>query len=109
MKMASTVMPVISLLAIQAQASILFAYADFSSTNGLTLKGTAPQADVVVSSDLQLTLTGVQAAMAYTTSPVTLGTNYTFSLRSNFNYQIRIAPSDPATGLPFSFQPALRF
>ena len=86
-------------IATTAQAAVLIDYPDFSSTAGLTLVGSTGRSG----NQLQITppLFG-QAGAAYSTSPVTLGTNATFS--TTFQFQFTGAGGvvgSPADGITF--------
>jgi hypothetical protein len=91
-----------ALLALLGHANTVVAFNDFSSTAGLTLKGSAATTTSVADGAvLRLTrASGYQSAAAYSTSPVTLGTNDTFSTTFSFRFT---SPGgiDPADGITF--------
>ena len=84
-----------------AQGATLFTYNGFSSTSGLTLVGSAATATTSDGTVLRLTpaLNG-QAGAAYSTSPVTLGSNATFSTLFHFRFTDP-GGIDPADGITF--------
>jgi hypothetical protein len=81
-----------------AHADVLFNYPNFSDPTGLTLVGNTA---VVNGSVLRIVPSaGNQAGAAYSTSPVTLGANDTFS--STFTFQFSNGGGvDPADGITF--------
>src|SRR5581483_10399443 len=82
-----------------AQAAVIINYPDFSSTAGLTLKGSAAQQG----NQLQVTPAAFsQAGAAYSTSAVTLGTNATFSTTFQFQFtRPGGVVGSPADGITF--------
>jgi len=88
-----------TLLASTAQATVLISQPDFSNTAGLTFVGSATTSG----NQLQLTPADYsQAGAAYSTSPVTLGANATFSTTFQFQFT---SPGgwvgSPADGITF--------
>jgi hypothetical protein len=70
-------------IATTAQAAVVISYSDFSSTAGLTLVGSTTQSG----NQLQITPANFsQAGAAYSTQPVTLGANATFSTTFQFQF-----------------------
>ncbi len=99
--------PLRVIVACAATAAALSAHADgvtfndFSSTAGLTLKGNAGTAVSADGTVLRLTpASPSQAAAAYSTTPITLGTNDTFSTTFNFRFT-QPGGWDPADGITF--------
>jgi hypothetical protein len=89
-----------ALSALSAHADVV-TFNDFSSTAGLTLKGSAGTAVTGDGTVLRLTpAAGGQAAAAYSTSPITLGTNATFSTTFSFRFT-QPGGWDPADGITF--------
>jgi hypothetical protein len=83
-----------------AQADVV-TFNDFSSTSGLTLIGNAATATTGDGAVLRVTpAAGEQSGAAYSTSPITLGTNDTFSTTFKFRFT---DPGgwDPADGITF--------
>ncbi len=88
-------------LAMPSQASVLFNFPNFSSTAGLTLVGSTATATTSDGTVLRLTpASGGQAGAAYSTTPVALGSNATFSTTFQFRFT---SPGgiDPADGITF--------
>lgn len=84
-----------------AFGDVLVNYADFSSTAGLTLIGSAATASSSDGSVLRLTpAAGNQSAAAYSATAITLGANATFSTTFQFRFT---DPGgwDPADGITF--------
>jgi len=79
----------------------LFTFNNFASTAGLTLVGSAATTSTGDGTVLRLTpATGDQSGAAYSTTPVTLGNNATFSTHFQFRFT---SPGgwDPADGITF--------
>jgi len=78
-----------------------FTYSGFASTAGLTMVGNAATASTSDGTVLRLTpATGGQSGAAYSTTPITLGNNATFSTQ----FQFRLTNPggwDPADGIVF--------
>lgn len=90
----------LSLCAASSHASVI-TYGDFSSTAGLTLAGNAGTATTSDGHVLRLTpASGSQHGAAYSTSPITLGTNATFSTTFHFRFT-QAGGIDPADGITF--------
>lgn len=91
----------IPLLTGNAAAATLFTYNGFSSTTGLTLVGNAGTTTTTDGTVLRLTsASSTQAGAAYTTTPVTLGSNATFSTQFDFRFTDP-GGADPADGITF--------
>src|SRR5271157_4367271 len=79
----------------------LFTYNGFASAAGLSLIGSAATASTADGTVLRLTpATGSQSGAAYSTTPVTLGNNATFSTRFQFRFS-NPGGQDPADGITF--------
>jgi len=84
-------------LSTMASAGVVVSYPDFCSSAGLTLAGNAATTNCV----LRLTPSaGGQAGAAYSTTPITLGTNATFSTKFQFRFT-QPGGIDPADGITF--------
>src|ERR1700682_3901208 len=71
----------------QANGALLFNYPNFSSTAGLTLVGNATTASTTDGTVLRVTGANFsESGAAYSTSPVTLGSNATFSTQFQFRF-----------------------
>ena len=78
-----------------------FTYNGFASTSGLTMVGNAATASTSDGTVLRLTpATGNQSGAAYSTTPVTLGNNATFSTQFQFRFS-NPGGTDPADGIVF--------
>ncbi len=91
----------LSLLSGAANATVVADFNDFSSTAGLTLVGAAAQATTADGKVLRITPASAgQSGAFYSTSPITLGTNATFSSTFQFRFT---SPGgiDPADGITF--------
>ena len=79
---------VLVLCAVHAQAATLFTYNGFASTAGLTLVGMQRrQPRPAMGRCCELTpASGYQSGAAYSTTPVTLGNNATFSTQFQFRF-----------------------
>ena len=85
----------------QANGALLFNYPNFSSTAGLTLVGNATTASTTDGTVLRVTGANFnESGAAYSTSPVALGSNATFSTQFQFRFT---SPGgiDPADGITF--------
>lgn len=90
-----------TLCSFQAQAAVIFNYTNFSSTAGLTLAGNAATTTTSDGTVLRVTPSaGTQAGAVYSTTPVTLGSNATFSTSFQFRFTSP-AGIDPADGITF--------
>ena len=90
----------ISVFAISAQAGLIFSYADFSSTAGLTTVGSTTTAITSDGTVLRITpASGGQSGAAYQTTPVTLGAGGTFS--TTFDFRFTSPSFNPADGITF--------
>lgn len=91
----------LGLFSASAWAGIVASYPDFSNTSGLTMIGSAGTASTSDGTVLRLTpAQGGRTGAAYSTSPITLGSNATFST----NFQFRFTQPggiDPADGIVF--------
>jgi hypothetical protein len=84
-----------------ARASVLFSYNGFSATSGLTLVGNAATTTTGDGTVMRLTpATGGQAGAIYSTTPVLLGTNATYSTQFQFRFT-NPGGVDPADGITF--------
>ncbi|MGI8745932.1 MAG: L-type lectin-domain containing protein [Bryobacteraceae bacterium] len=91
----------LALCAAQAQAATLFTYNGFSNTSGLTLIGNTTTASTIDGAVLRLTTAGTgESGAAYSTLPVTLGANNTFSTMFQFRFT-NPGGIDPADGITF--------
>ncbi len=91
----------VSLCSFPAQAAVIFNYTNFSSTAGLTLAGNAGTTTTSDGTVLRVTPSAAtQAGAAYGTTPVTLGSNATFSTSFQFRFTSP-AGIDPADGITF--------
>lgn len=78
-----------------------FYYPDFSSTSGLTTQGSATTTTTSDGAVLRIIPSaGSQGGAAYSTSPVTLGTDATFSTQFQFRFT-EPGGVDPADGITF--------
>lgn len=85
----------------QAQAGILFSYPSFASTAGLTLVGNSGTAVTSDGTILRVTpAAGSQSGAVYSTTPVSLGNNATFSTQFQFRFT-NPGGWDPADGITF--------
>ncbi|MGD0771569.1 MAG: BACON domain-containing carbohydrate-binding protein [Candidatus Solibacter sp.] len=84
-----------------ATSGALFTYNGFASTAGLSLIGSAATTATADGTVLRLTpATSSQSGAAYSTTPVTLGNNATFSTRFQFRFTNQ-GGQDPADGITF--------
>ena len=84
-----------------ATTGTLFSYNGFASTSGLTLVGNAATTSTTDGTVLRLTpATGSQSGAAYSTTPVTLGNNASFSTQFQFRFSSP-GGQDPADGITF--------
>jgi len=91
----------LAVLAGSANAAVLFTYNGFSSTAGLTTTGTTTTTVTGDGTVLRLTAASSnQAGAAYTTVPVALGSNDTFSTQFQFRFT-NPGGVDPADGITF--------
>jgi hypothetical protein len=91
----------LALCAVQAKASLLINYPNFTSTAGLTLVGNAATAVTGDGTVLRVTPAVIgQAGAAYSTTAVPLGVNNAFSTQFQFRFT---SPGgiDPADGITF--------
>ena len=87
-------------VATAAQASVV-TYSGFASTTGLTLVGSAVTTTTTDGTVLRLTpAVGGESGAAYSTSPVTLGSNDIFSTTFSFRFTNPSSPT-PADGITF--------
>ena len=87
--------------AAQAKAGILITYNGFGSTTGLTMVGNAATAVTSDGTVLRVTpATGSQSGAVYSTTPVPLGSNATFSTQFQFRFT-NPGGWDPADGITF--------
>lgn len=87
--------------AISSRAGVIFDYSDFSGTTGLTLVGSAATTTTGDGSVLRLTTDGYdESGAAYSTTPVALGADDTFSTTFQFRFT---DPGgwNPADGITF--------
>lgn len=89
----------IGALAMPAYATVVVNYSpDFSGASGLTTQGSA---GVLSNNQLQITsAAGGEAGAAYSTTPVTLGSNATFSTTFQFQFT-NAGGAEPADGITF--------
>lgn len=86
---------------VQARASDLFNFPNFSNTSGLTFAGSATTTTTADGTVLRLTpASGGQSGAAYSTSSVTLGASDTFSTQFQFRFT-NPGGIDPADGITF--------
>jgi len=80
-----------------ASAGVVVSYPNFCSSSGLTFAGSAATTNCV----LRLTPSAIgQHGAAYSTTPITLGTNATFSTKFQFQFT-QTGGIDPADGITF--------
>lgn len=90
-----------SSLTLNAYADVIVNYSDFSDTSGLTTVGNTSTAVTSDGTVLRLTpAAGNQRGAAYSTVPVTLGANATFSTQFQFRFT-QPGGWDPADGIVF--------
>ena len=78
-----------------------FTYSGFASTSGLTMVGSAATASTSDGTVLRLTpASGNQSGAAYSTTPITLGNNATFSTQFQFRFSNQ-GGTEPADGIVF--------
>ncbi len=91
----------LALCSLPVQAAVIYNYTNFSSTVGLTLVGNAAKATTSDGAVLRVTPSAAsQQGAMYGTTPVTLGSNATFSTSFQFRFT---SPGgiDPADGITF--------
>jgi len=101
MKSAVGLLVISAALASSAHADVVIDFDNFDSTAGLTLVGSAAAAATGDGNVLRLTpASGSKSAAAYSTTPITLGANATFSTTFKFRFT-EPGGWDPADGITF--------